>query len=83
MSSSGVPYRTSDPKAQHLETLYKLPLLLVPQPEGGFTVTCPVLPELLTEADTVEEALANVENALAVTLELCTELDRSLPAGVE
>jgi len=36
--------------------LYKIPLLLSPQPEGGFTVTSTLLPELLTEGDTVEEA---------------------------
>ena len=38
--------------------LYKLPLLLSPQPEGGFMVTSPLLPELVTEGDTVSEALA-------------------------
>ncbi len=31
--------------------IYKLPLLLEPQPEGGYTITCPLLPELITEAD--------------------------------
>ena len=30
-----------------------------PQPEGGFTVTSPVLPELVTEGDTLDEAFAN------------------------
>ena len=45
--------------------LYKLPLVLSPQPEGGFTVTSPLLPELITEGDTVSEALANVQDALA------------------
>jgi antitoxin HicB len=37
-------------------TIYKLPLVLEPQPEGGYTVTCPVLPELITEGDSVQEA---------------------------
>ncbi|WP_238361071.1 type II toxin-antitoxin system HicB family antitoxin [Iningainema tapete] len=40
--------------------LYKVPLLLSPQPEGGVTVTSPLLPELVTQGDTVEEALENV-----------------------
>jgi antitoxin HicB len=40
--------------------LYKVPLVLSPQLEGGFTVTSPLLPELVTEGDTVEEALAPV-----------------------
>ena len=49
--------------------MYKIPLVLEPQPEGGFTVTSPLLPELLTEGDTVEEALANVQDALAAVIE--------------
>jgi len=39
---------------------YKIPLVLTPQSGGGFTVTSPLLPELITEGDTVEDALANV-----------------------
>jgi len=27
---------------------YRVPLVFIPQPEGGYTVTSPVLPELLT-----------------------------------
>jgi hypothetical protein len=29
---------------------YKIPLMLRAQPEGGYTVTSPALPELITEA---------------------------------
>ena len=28
---------------------YKIPLVLTPQVEGGYTVTSPLLPELVTE----------------------------------
>ena len=42
--------------------LYRVPLLFTPQPEGGFTVTSPVLPELVTEGDTLDEAYANVQD---------------------
>jgi antitoxin HicB len=58
---------------------YKIPLNLEPQPEGGFTVTSPLLPELLTEGDTIEEALANVKDAFAAVLEIYVEERRSLP----
>jgi antitoxin HicB len=61
--------------------LYKLPLMLSPQPEGGFTVTSPLLPELITEGDTVSEALANVQDALAAVIETYQDLGRPLPAG--
>ena len=59
--------------------LRKLPLVFSPQPEGGFTVTSPVLPELLTEGDTLDEALANVSDALAAVFELYAEQNRPLP----
>ena len=59
--------------------LYKVPLLLSPQPEGGFTVTSPLLPELLTEGDTAEEALANVQDALIAVVEIYEDLGRTLP----
>jgi antitoxin HicB len=64
-----------------METLLKVPLLRHPQPEGGYTVTSPLLPELITEGDTLEEALANVDDALAATIELYEDTGRELPAA--
>jgi antitoxin HicB len=58
---------------------YKLPLVFEPQPEGGYTVTCPILPELITEGDTIAEALANVEDALLAIIEAYQDLDHPLP----
>ena len=58
---------------------YKIPLVLTPQAEGGYTVTSPLLPELITEGDSVVEALENVKDAFAAVLELYQELGRSLP----
>lgn len=62
--------------------LYKVPLLLSPQPEGGFTITSPLLPELLSEGDTVEEALENVRDALAAVVEAYEDLGRALPINL-
>ncbi|MCU0726185.1 MAG: type II toxin-antitoxin system HicB family antitoxin [Planctomycetes bacterium] len=61
----------------------KIPLVLSPLEEGGFVVTSPVLPELVTEGDTVEEALANVSDALAAVLEIYEDLGRPLPKNVQ
>ncbi len=58
--------------------LYKLPLVLSPQPEGGFVVTSPMVPELLTEGETVAEALDNVRDALAAVVELYEDLGKTL-----
>src|SRR5688572_33145508 len=63
--------------------IYRLPLVFHPQPEGGFTVTSPVLPELVTEGDTLEEAFANVRDALAAVIELYEEAGPPLPPGTE
>ena len=62
--------------------LLKCPLTLTPQPEGGFTVTSPLIPELVTEGDTVEEALDHVQDALRAVVELYEDLSKDLPSGV-
>ena len=61
---------------------YKLPLIFEGQPEGGFTVTSPLLPELITEGDTFDEAMGNVRDALAAVVEAYQEMGRSLPDGL-
>ena len=59
--------------------VYKLPLVLDPQPEGGYTVTCPLLPELVTEGDSVDDALHNAHDALQALIEAWSEEGQSLP----
>ena len=61
---------------------YKLPLVFEPQPEGGYTVTSPALPELVTEGDTVEDALENVRDALAAVIEIYRDRGRTLPPNL-
>ena len=61
---------------------YKVPLILTPQPEGGYRVTSPLLPELLTEGDTLDEALANVNDALVAVVELYDDMGRPLPQSL-
>ncbi|SFF27373.1 antitoxin HicB [Fontimonas thermophila] len=43
--------------------------LLEPQPEGGYTVTFPDLPEAITEGDDIEQALFNAAEVLSLVLE--------------
>jgi antitoxin HicB len=43
-------------------------VVLEPQEEGGFTVLVPALPEVVTEGDSEEEALANAEEAVRAIL---------------
>ncbi len=65
-----------------MANLYKIPLVLSPQPEGGYTVTSPVLPELITEGDTPEEAMQNVRDALQAALELYEDQKKPLPGNL-
>ena len=62
--------------------MYRVPLVFTPQPEGGYTVSSPVLPELLTEGDTLEEAQANVGDAFEAVVELYADQGRPLPASI-
>lgn len=62
--------------------MYRIPLVFTPQPEGGYTVTSPALPELITEGDTLDEANANVQDAFEAVLEIYADQNRPLPAGI-
>ncbi|WP_306120387.1 MAG: type II toxin-antitoxin system HicB family antitoxin [Roseitalea porphyridii] len=42
---------------------------LHPQPEGGYTVLVPALPEVVTEGETREQALANAREAIELVIE--------------
>lgn len=56
--------------------LYKIPLLLTPQPQGVFTVTSPLLPELVTEGESIDEVLVNVRDAFEAIRELYDDLGK-------
>jgi len=60
----------------------RIPLVLDPQPEGGYTVTSPLLPELITEGETVSDALANAEDAFAAVMEIYEDTGRPLPSSI-
>jgi len=45
-------------------TDYSFSIILEPQEEGGFTVLVPALPEVVTEGDAEQEALANTQEAI-------------------
>ena len=47
----------------------KFRVILEPSDEGGYTVLVPALPGCISEGDTKEEALRNIEEAIALYLE--------------
>jgi antitoxin HicB len=51
-----------------------------PEPEGGFTVTCPKLPPVVTySSETLEEAQANAREAIELCLEAMREDGQPIP----
>ncbi len=47
----------------------KLHVVLEPSEEGGYTAIVPALPGCISEGDTREEALANIQEAITLYLE--------------
>jgi predicted RNase H-like HicB family nuclease len=50
-----------------------------PEPEGGFTVTCPKLPPVVTYGETLEAAQANAREAIELCLEVMREDGQPIP----
>ena len=48
---------------------YSFTVILEPAEEGGYVATCPALPGLVTEGDTLDEARENARDAIAGYLE--------------
>jgi len=65
-----------------MSQIYKLPLVLEPQSEGGYVVTCPLIPELITEGETLQDAIQNANDALSALIEAWEELQLPLPPAL-
>jgi predicted RNase H-like HicB family nuclease len=50
-----------------------------PEPEGGYTVTCPALPGLVTYGETLEEAREMARNAMEGLIESMRETGATMP----
>ena len=54
-------------------------ILFEPAEEGGYVVTCPALPGLVTEGDTLEEARAMARDAIEAYLESLAKDRQPIP----
>jgi antitoxin HicB len=50
-----------------------------PEPEGGFTVTCPALPGLVTYGEPLEQARAMAQDAVDGLIEVMLEGGETIP----
>jgi antitoxin HicB len=54
-------------------------VVLQPEPEGGFTVRVPALPEIVTYGEDEEEALAMAKEAIELAIEHRASLGEEIP----
>ena len=50
-----------------------------PEPEGGYTVTCPSLPPVVTYGETLDEAREKAREAIELCLEVMEEGGQRIP----
>ena len=62
--------------------LFKIPLVLERQKEGGWTVTSPVLPELVTEVGDLKQLDEVVRDAVNAVMELYEDTGKEFPPGL-
>jgi antitoxin HicB len=58
---------------------YRYTVLFEPAEEGGYVVTCPALPGLVTEGDTLEEARAMAHGAILGYVESLHKDGQTIP----
>lgn len=59
--------------------MFDYPVILEPQPEGGFVVTFPDVPEAITQGEDAEEALLYAVDALETALSFYVDARKPLP----
>ena len=57
----------------------KFTVVLSPEADGGYSVVCPAVPGCVSQGDSLDEALANVREAILLCLEVRNEQRLALP----
>ncbi|MBW1708095.1 MAG: type II toxin-antitoxin system HicB family antitoxin [Deltaproteobacteria bacterium] len=65
-----------------MKKIMKIPLVLDPQKEGGWTITSPLVPELVTEIDELDDLNSCVHDALAAVVELYQDMGKQFPGNL-
>lgn len=50
-------------------SVYDFKVILEPDPGGGYVISCPSLPGCYSQGDSVDEALANIREAIELVVE--------------
>ena len=59
---------------------YRFTVVYEPAEDGGYVVTCPALPAVVTQGETLEEARAMAADAIHLVLQDLIEEGRPIPA---
>ncbi len=57
----------------------KFTVVLAPEQNGGFSVLCPAIPGCASQGESLDEALANIREAIELCLEVREEDSEPLP----
>ena len=57
----------------------KFTVVLSPEADGGYSVVCPAVPGCVSQGDSLDEALANIREAILLCLEVRKEEAQPLP----
>lgn len=74
---SAAVYRVTNPISELVRQV-----ILIPAEEGGYTVEVPSLPGCISEGDTLDEALDNIKEAIALYIDVLKEDGREIPPDV-
>lgn len=55
-------------------------VVMEPEEDGGYSVHCPALPGCVSQADTREEALENIQETILLVLDVMNEDGTPIPA---
>ncbi|MFI0845011.1 type II toxin-antitoxin system HicB family antitoxin [Mesorhizobium sp. IMUNJ 23232] len=73
----------SSKRSRHKARALEYPVIIAPLAEedgGGFSAGVPDLPGCMSDGDTPEEAITNVQDAITVWLEAARDMGREIPA---
>jgi predicted RNase H-like HicB family nuclease len=54
-------------------------IVITPDEDGGYVVECPSLPGCYSQGDTLDEAIANIREAIELYIEVLQEENRPIP----
>ena len=61
-------------------SVYDFKVILEPDPDGGYVISCPSLPGCYSQGDSVDEALANIREAIEGIIEVRRAQNLPIPS---